>query len=352
VRSGLDLLLSELQWAEGTEVLVSAITIPGVVEILRHHGIRPVPIDLDPLTLVPDETALAQAITSKTRGILVAHLFGSLIPTDRLRQLATDHQLQFWEDCAQAFVADEFEGNPESDIRFFSFGPIKTATALGGGVLLIRDAELRKNMASRQQNWPAQTVTRYTRKLLKFALFKPLQFPPIYGVVFRLLRWVGQDPDQLITRLGRGFGGPDLFRQIRYRPCRALRQMIRRRLSTYDPDRIRRRRESGEAMLQSLSKTQLLGQHATRRTHWLFPVITPNRNAVRQALFHAGFDATTAPSSLQALPPEAGVAAPRATGAMDQILYIPIPAGLSEARLNQLDRIIQSVTNQRTESST
>src|SRR5687768_1802064 len=48
VRTGLDLLLQALALPRGSEVLVSAITIRDMVRILEHHGLVPVPLDVDP----------------------------------------------------------------------------------------------------------------------------------------------------------------------------------------------------------------------------------------------------------------------------------------------------------------
>ena len=53
VRSALDAYLSEVTWPAGSEVLVSALTIPHMVRIIADHGFVPVPVDLDPGTLVP-----------------------------------------------------------------------------------------------------------------------------------------------------------------------------------------------------------------------------------------------------------------------------------------------------------
>src|ERR1044071_3840057 len=51
VRTGLDAFLSEAKWPAGSEIIVSAVTIPHIVEILAHHKLVPVPVDLDPDTL-------------------------------------------------------------------------------------------------------------------------------------------------------------------------------------------------------------------------------------------------------------------------------------------------------------
>ncbi|GIS60275.1 MAG: hypothetical protein CM1200mP2_25000 [Planctomycetaceae bacterium] len=53
VRSGLHLILGQLDWPRGSEILMSAMTIPDMARIVRHHGFVPVPVDLDLNTAAP-----------------------------------------------------------------------------------------------------------------------------------------------------------------------------------------------------------------------------------------------------------------------------------------------------------
>lgn len=60
-----------------------------------------------------------------------------------IAEAAARHGLLLWEDCAQVFTGlGGYLGHPRSDATFFSFGVIKRATALGGGVARIRDASV------------------------------------------------------------------------------------------------------------------------------------------------------------------------------------------------------------------
>src|SRR6476660_1651277 len=54
VRSALDLYLRAIALPTGSEVIVSAITHPDMAEILRYHGLKPVPVDLDFDSAAPD----------------------------------------------------------------------------------------------------------------------------------------------------------------------------------------------------------------------------------------------------------------------------------------------------------
>jgi dTDP-4-amino-4,6-dideoxygalactose transaminase len=48
-----------------------------------------------------------------------------------------------FEDAAQAFTAPDWRGSAGADATYFSFGTIKTATAMGGALVRVPDAALR-----------------------------------------------------------------------------------------------------------------------------------------------------------------------------------------------------------------
>src|SRR4029453_3988405 len=102
------------------------------------------------------------------------------------------------EDCAQAFVGSAYAGHPDSDCALFSFGPIKTATALGGAVVRVRDGELRQRMLELQQASPMATRMGFFRRLVKYAAFRFVSKPTCYGMMVRVLGWLGKDYDQAL----------------------------------------------------------------------------------------------------------------------------------------------------------
>jgi perosamine synthetase len=337
VRSGLDLLLGELAWPPGTEVLLGAITIPDIPRILQAHGLVPVPVDVDPDTLELDEAMLERARTERTRALLVTHLFGSRLSTDRYVQWAHSRGLLLWEDCAQAFTGDEFAGNPQSDVRMFSFGPIKTGTALGGGVLLVGDGTLLERMRARHARWPAQRTTAYAKRLAKMSFFKPLLEPHVYSALIAIFHIARYDHDEAITRLGRSFVGGDFFARLRQRPCPPLVQLLERRLATYDARRVTRRAAAGERLRDSLLTLRPLARAALARTHWLFPVRMAEPAQRKRELWAAGFDATCGATSLYAVPAPAGrEPAVRAEAAMREVLYVPIDPDMGTAAVDLL----------------
>ena len=161
VRTGWDLFLTAMHWPRGTEIVVSAVTIPDMPHIVEHHGMVPVPVGVDADCLAPSPDDLERAITPRTRAIVIAHLFGSQVDMEPIVAVARRHCLLVIEDCAQAYVGSSYAGNADTDVAMFSFGPIKTATALGGAVLRIRDPRLRDQMERLQLAYPMQSRAAY-----------------------------------------------------------------------------------------------------------------------------------------------------------------------------------------------
>ena len=64
----------------------------------------------------------------------------------------------------------------------YSFGTIKTATCLGGAVLLVADPAVRAAMVDRQRRYPVQPVWAYAAKVVKAAGLLLATSPAAYGV--------------------------------------------------------------------------------------------------------------------------------------------------------------------------
>jgi perosamine synthetase len=305
VRSGLDLLLTALGLPAGSEMIVSAVTIPDMVRIVEHHGLVPAPVDVDGPTLQPVIENLERSITPQTRAILVAHLFGTHIDMGPIIELARQHDLLVIEDCAQAFVGSAYAGRPDSDCALFSFGPIKTATALGGAVVRVRDAALRSRMRELQNAYPIQTRSAYFKRIVKYATFRMLSKPFNYGLLVRALGMLGVDYDRALGNAAHSFAANDFFTQIRRQPSTPLLKMLGRRITGFErrgAARLRRRTMRGDQLSQAIGVGMVVGGENASHTYWVVPIRIANREAVLTALRAAGFDATSR-SSLIVVPP-------------------------------------------------
>lgn len=344
VRTALDLALQALALPPGSEVVMAAINIPHMFQILEHHQLVAVPVDLDLPTLTITPEALEAAITPSTRLVLFAHLFGSRAEIAPLIEVAHRHGLLFFEDAAQAFVADGYMGHPEADLSLFSFGSIKSFTALGGAMVGAPDDALLGPMRQIMATYPVQPTAEYVKKLGKHV---PLRFvggsPLRYGALTWAARTFADGHDALVMQLTRGFPGSELIGKLRHRPCGALVNLLARRISRARYDHLLDRIRLGHALCERLeAHVEVLGAHATCQTWWLFPIIVPEPDMLRKSLQDKGFDAALGSTSLTWLPaPDPARAPPvNARRAMTSILYLPLDPSMDEAALDTLAALV------------
>jgi dTDP-4-amino-4,6-dideoxygalactose transaminase len=310
VRSALDLVLTALALPRGSEVLVSAITIPDMPRVLEMHGLVPVPVDIDIPTLRPRMEAFERARSPRTRAVVVAHLFGGRIDMKPIAEWARRHGLAVIEDAAQA-VAHTGDGSPWADATMFSFGPLKTATALGGAILRVPDRALRERIRAIHELWPVQSIATFRGRLAKIGSFAAVQEPRRVRTAVSVFLKLGlaTSLDDLIRRGTRGFkpATPDaLARALRVRPPVPMLKLLAHRLEHFDTAAIERRAEAGERTMHALGgSVQVAGARQPRRTHWFFGVAQDHPDRTVRRLAEHGVDsvATGKLENLIVVPP-------------------------------------------------
>jgi dTDP-4-amino-4,6-dideoxygalactose transaminase len=127
----------------GDDVITTPFTFASSCWGISYVGARPVFVDIDKDTWCIRPEAIAQAITPKTKGIVVVHIFGQPARMDEIMALAKQHKLFVVEDCAQA-VGATYQGAPVGsigDCGTFSFYPTKNLGACGeGGAFISKHA--------------------------------------------------------------------------------------------------------------------------------------------------------------------------------------------------------------------
>ena len=134
VRSLFDLYLKANRWAPGDRIVFTALTVGDMPRIAREHNLEVASVDLDPHSTEPDIDALAAVMTPRTRSLVFTHLYGARVDVSAAMAMARDRGVHFVEDCAEAYAGPGWRGHANSDLTLFSFGPIKTAPAFGGGL--------------------------------------------------------------------------------------------------------------------------------------------------------------------------------------------------------------------------
>ena len=130
---------------KGDEVLVPANTYIASVLAILHTDLIPVFVEPNIKTYNINPTLISESITSKTKAILLVHLYGQLAEMNEIIELGLTHNLLIIEDAAQAHGLP-FIGN---HARAFSFYPGKNLGALGdGGAITTNDETLAKVLFS------------------------------------------------------------------------------------------------------------------------------------------------------------------------------------------------------------
>ncbi|GIT29541.1 MAG: hypothetical protein Ct9H300mP1_15870 [Planctomycetaceae bacterium] len=175
----------------------------------------------------------------------------------------------------------------------FSFGTIKTSTALGGALVTIRDAELANAVIREHDNWPVQRRLSFASRFARACLMKLLAYRPMFFAFRLTLSLRRRNFDHVLNNFARGFPGADLVPQIERRPCTPLLALMCRRLLRFDSETLARRTAIGERLrCATRPAAALLGHQGDNHTFWVFPVLSHDPQSLISRLRHEGFDAT------------------------------------------------------------
>lgn len=344
VRSAFDLLLQELALNRGDEVMLSAWTVPGMIQIIESHGLVPVPVDIDQRGELC-EKSLLQAISSRTRMLVVAHLFGGRAALNHILPTLQKHKILLVEDCAQSFDRVGETGHPESDVVMHSFGPIKTGTALGGAVVQVNTPWIREGMRDRLQSNPVQSRFKFARRILRFSLLKFLSGRFASGLLYRLLSRLGVDVDSTVNSLGKGFSGDGLLKQIRHQPSTPLLLLLARRFKSFDATQIEHRKTLGTIFDRELSRSTA----SSEDSRWICPMFVREPEATCQRLRAAGFDATARSRMVVVSEADEFRVATIASRNWSQIIFLPWYADLQETDARKMASIVRQSLIERNE---
>lgn len=142
---------------DGDEVIVPANTFIASILSITENNLVPVFVEPDINTLQIDETKIENAITSRTRAILLVHLYGRCAYSDTIGEICKRHNLKLIEDNAQAhgclcqnsYVYSNKRTGSIGDAAGHSFYPGKNLGALGdAGAITTNDNELADTIRS------------------------------------------------------------------------------------------------------------------------------------------------------------------------------------------------------------
>ncbi len=149
-RSALLIALKSIKINPGDEIIVQSLICTVVIDIILSLKGIPVLADSSKNDFNLAVSDVDKLITSKTKAIIVAHLYGIPADIEAMKQLAKKKSLYIIEDCAHTIVSKYKNVNVGTfgDLAFFSFNFDKPISTGNGGMLVVNNTDLSKNVQS------------------------------------------------------------------------------------------------------------------------------------------------------------------------------------------------------------
>ncbi|MBI4386853.1 MAG: lipopolysaccharide biosynthesis protein RfbH [Elusimicrobia bacterium] len=142
--------LGDKRLKPGDEVITLAASFPTTVNPIVQNRLVPVFVDIRLPTYGIDVEMLEQAVSDKTKALIVAHTLGNPFDLDAVVRFAQRHGLWLIEDCCDA-LGSTYEGRPVGgfgDLATYSFYPAHHITMGEGGAVATSNARLKRLLES------------------------------------------------------------------------------------------------------------------------------------------------------------------------------------------------------------
>lgn len=142
--AALDIAIKAMGIGLGDEVIMPTFTIISPAQSIIYAGAKPVLVDSDPISWNMDVTQIEAKITSRTKAILVVHIYGLPVEMNPVIDICKKYNLKLIEDAAEMHGQTYYGKKCGSfgDISTFSFYPNKHITTGEGGMIVCNDEEL------------------------------------------------------------------------------------------------------------------------------------------------------------------------------------------------------------------
>ena len=130
------------------EVITTPYSFVATTHSLWWNGIKPVFVDIDPVTCNIDPDKIEAAITPKTTAIMPVHVYGKPCDTSRIQEIADKYGLKVIYDAAHAFGV-EVNGKSileAGDMSTLSFHATKVYNTIEGGALICKDEKTKRRI--------------------------------------------------------------------------------------------------------------------------------------------------------------------------------------------------------------
>ena len=130
------------------EVITTPYSFVATSHSIWWNGLKPVFVDVDPVSGNIDPDKIEASITPLTSAIMPVHVYGIACKTERIKQIAQKHNLKVIYDAAHAFGVkkDDISVLQAGDISTLSFHATKTYNTAEGGALICHSEEMKRKV--------------------------------------------------------------------------------------------------------------------------------------------------------------------------------------------------------------
>lgn len=130
------------------EVITTPYSFVATSHALLWNGIKPVFVDINPITLNLDPAKIEAAITPQTTALLPVHCYGHPCDVAAIQEIADIYNLKVIYDAAHAFGVEDAGGSilRHGDLSVLSFHATKTFTTFEGGAIVCPDAKTKQRI--------------------------------------------------------------------------------------------------------------------------------------------------------------------------------------------------------------
>ena len=168
--SALEMAAILVEIKQGDEIIMPSYTFVSTANAFVLRGGVPVFVDINPKTLCIDENSIEQAITQKTKVIVVVHYAGISCDMDKIKSIAKKYNLILIEDAAQAISSkykNQYLGTI-GNIGALSFHETKNISSGEGGAIILNDkkyierAEIIRDKGTNRKQFNMGMVDKYS----------------------------------------------------------------------------------------------------------------------------------------------------------------------------------------------
>jgi dTDP-4-amino-4,6-dideoxygalactose transaminase len=341
-------ILKALNLPAGSKVVLPSITIKAMLDVTLHMRLKPLFVDIDPITGCADVNSLEKLIIEKPKVMLLTYLFGSVPNVKNIIDITKRNSIFVIEDFSQCFNG-QFNAKQIGtfgDVSILSTSAVKTLDTYGGGLVFTNNTKLFSKILEVKNALPRLSrknlIIRVCSSTIKNVLTSRLMFTVIYLPILitaarkknSFSRFVGNRSRSPIKTLPSTW-----FTKIH--PIQAeLGLKYLQRVKTFDTRRIAIANRYSQAV--GFVGSQVI--HGAQSVYWQCVLRTSNPALVRAKLALKGIDSAKTSLVLLSVLPEYGWNLEQSTPNSVQLhangVYIPLYHQLTDREVKRISKEI------------